>query len=267
RNVTGVQSCALPISFRILCGNTKVGNRNRVFELKKERTTVDYLNKYTDTQLTNDMLSKVYAETKYSLKTAKEKFPAWYEKVIINKDKSRKTWTTNEALYKWWLRQITRAEAVKYGARYFSIMCLAIYAIKSGVSFERLKKDAYDLIEVMNLIEPEAPFTKSYVDSALECYDEQYKTFQIESIVQLSGIEIAKNKRNGRTQKEHLKRVRLLQEFDNPNWRDGNGRKAKRDEVIAFLKENEDMSVTEIARNLNVSRPTVYKYKKELENE
>src|SRR5699024_4661310 len=108
--------------FRILGGNTKVGNRNRVFELKKERTTVDYLNKYTDTQLTNDMLSKVYAETKYSLKTAKEKFPAWYEKVIINKDKSRKTWTTNEALYKWWLRQITRAEAVKYGARYFSIM-------------------------------------------------------------------------------------------------------------------------------------------------
>ena len=87
-------------------------------------------------------------------------------------------------------------------------MCLAIYAVKCDIPYEKLEKDAYDLVPFLNDINPEEPFTVDYVNSALECYDDRYYTFPIKDISKLSGIEIQKNKRNGRKQRLHLKLAR-----------------------------------------------------------
>ena len=57
-----------------------------------------------------------------------------------------------------------------------------------------------------------------------------------------------------------MERARAVQKIDYPNdeWRYVQPSKEKL--VKDFIKENPDLSVTEIARELKVSRPTVYKY-------
>ena len=88
----------------------------------------------------------------------------------------------------------------------------------------------------------------------------------IEDIERLTEIRIERNKRNGRKQKEHLKRARAVQAVDYPDgeWRKGNGRPkgsgTAQEKVAAYRAEHPDANVTEVARALQISRPTVYKW-------
>ena len=142
-------------------------------------------------------------------------------------------------------------------------MTLAIYAVKCNVDYDELKKDAYDLIEFMNRVDPQNEFTRNDVESALECYDERYNMFPRDDISKLTAIDIPKNKRNGRSQKQHISVMNAIREITHPggSWRNKNGAPSKEQLVKDYIAENQDKSVTEIARALNVSRPTVYKYK------
>ena len=71
---------------------------------------------------------------------------------------------------------------------------------------------------------------------------------------------IEKNKRNYRKQDQHLKLARgqleLLKEMGEVEV----GRPSKESLVREYLEDNPDHSPTEIARNLGISRTTVYKY-------
>lgn len=49
--------------------------------------------------------------------------------------------------------------------------------------------------------------------------------------------------------------------YPNGEWRNKNGRPSKRDLVVNYVKENPNATVTEIAKALNISRTTVYKYR------
>lgn len=115
-----------------------------------------------------------------------------------------------------------------YGHRYFCIMTLVIYGIKCGLSKDEIKQDAIDLIPFLNGLNKEEPFTEEDIKSALECYDERYNTFPLKDIEKLTNIRIERNKRNGRKQEMHLKGARAIRDINNPNWRDGNGRKPKK---------------------------------------
>lgn len=58
--------------------------------------------------------------------------------------------------------------------------------------------------------------TEEDIRSALEAYDKEYYNFTISDIEALTDVRIERNKRNGRSQKEHLKRARAVQEVDYP---------------------------------------------------
>ena len=75
-------------------------------------------------------------------------------------------------------------------------------------------------------------------------------------------IVLSENKKNYRKQEIHLKGARAIQEINDPegNWRNQEGRPSKESLVREYLEENPDHSPTEIARNLGISRTTVYKY-------
>ena len=45
--------------------------------------------------------SELFEESKYSLEEAKEKFPEWYERVIVQGNKERGHWTCKRDLYDW----------------------------------------------------------------------------------------------------------------------------------------------------------------------
>ena len=143
-------------------------------------------------------------------------------------------------------------------------MCLAIYGVKCGVSFEEVKKDAYDLIPFLNSLKADEPFTENDVKTALECYDSDYITFPRDVISKLTAIPIQSNKRNGRPQKLHLKGARAIQkindEFNGTNWRDGNGRKPKKDIVQQWKSEHPNGKKIDCEKETGLSRHTVIKW-------
>ena len=143
-------------------------------------------------------------------------------------------------------------------------MCLAIYGVKSGISEDEVRSDAYDLIPFMNEIYPEEPFTETDVESALECYDERYCTFPIEDISRLSGIQIQKNKRNGRKRSVHIAIVNRMRVFERDELGEdpyrNNGRPNKRQVVIGWRSDHPDGIKAECIRETGLDRKTVSKY-------
>lgn len=208
---------------------------------------------------------ELWIESKMTLEEAKKKYPKWYEKVILNNDKSKGHWTCKRDLYDWWLAKIKDpASGATYGRRYWCTMMLVIYAVKSGISYEEVEKDAYDLIPFMNALNPKEPFTKSDVKSALDCYDVQFATFPIKDISKLSGIEIIRNKRNGQKQADHLEEARAIRDIrmkrQGKKWTDGNGRKSKQEVVQQWQKSNPNGKKIDCSRETGLHINTVYKW-------
>ena len=174
--------------------------RVRAFRINQHPFNLEQLGKYIPEESRVDE-SKLWKESKLTLAEARKLYPEWYQEKVVEKQ-GRKYWECNSALYEWWKEKIK--EGATFHHRYFSIMCLAIYGVKCGLSYETVEQDAFSLVPFLNAINPEEPFTEEDCLSALECFDKKYCTFPIDDIVKISGIPIKKNKRNGRKQKEHL---------------------------------------------------------------
>lgn len=260
--------------FRIIGGKTKsdaVEERVRAFRINPHPTSLDHLCEFVPEQFRVDE-SKLFKESKLTLEQAKKKYPKWYEKVVVNKEKTPTKWDIQGkvhgdnpyALYDWWKEQIKSGAA--YGKRYFNIMCLAIYGVKCDVPFEKVQKDAYKLIPFMNSLNPQEPFTKHDVDVALECYDERYCTFPRKDISKISGIHIEPNKRNGRTQADHVKLMNFIRDELNGNkdWRNKDGRPAgtgtAEEKVLQWRKKNPQGKKAACIKETGLSKPTVYKW-------
>ena len=234
----------------------------KVFKCRSTRWDVRELSGYVRSDFDRNDL---WTESRYTLDEAKEKFPEWYDKVIVKGEKLSGTWTCKRDLYDWWKRKILEPETgASYGHRFWCVMMLTIYAVKCDIPFEELEKDAYDLIPFLDSINKADPFTQHDVRSALECYDIQFKHFPIDDIAKLSAISITKNKRNGQKQADHLEEARAIRDIrqrrNGTKWDDKNGRKPKEKLVRDYAAIHPEQSITEIARALNISRPTVYKY-------
>lgn len=146
-------------------------------------------------------------------------------------------------------------------------MCLAIYAKKCGIEFERLKKDAEELREQFDrmTVEDDNHFTQKDVRDALEAYRDEFCTMPINSIVHFSGIPIEKNKRNGRKQADHIKLMNKMRDLKielgelSENWQ---GRKSAQETVFIFLAENQYITAREFCERTGLAKRTFYKYKK-----
>lgn len=248
--------------FRLVGGVTKNGGRTKAYEIG-ERVSLEYLNQFVQEE---NRVTEFAYKSELTLDKAKEKYPDWYEKRIMRGEKKGR-WTVKRDLYEWWKRKL-QSEVIE-GHRYYGMMCLAIYAKKCGLSLEELERDAFSLVEYLDKMtsEEDNHFTRLDVMSALEMFNDDYVTFPIKTISDLTGVYIQKNKRNYRKQNMHLKGARALQEIYNPDWRKGNGRPDKEQLVRQYIRENPTAKVTEIAKTLKVSRPTVYKYMRYREGE
>lgn len=260
--------------FRVIGGKTKKDapeRRVRAFQLNTHPFTLTQLAAYVPDAMKVDE-NKLFRESKMSLKEAQKKYPEWYERVVVGKDKSKARWKIEEkvhgdnpyALYDWWKEKVR--EGAAYNHRYFCVMCLAIYGAKCNVPYEQVEKDAYEFVPFLNGINPSEPFTMSDAESALECYDHRYCTFPIKDIEVISAISIPRNKRNGRNQKDHVKYMNSIKSFkvDMGECTVGGrpeGSGTKEQAVREYMEAHPEASVSEIAKAVGVSRPTVYKYK------
>jgi hypothetical protein len=240
---------------------TKDGKRTRAFETGKP-VTVEYLNDYV---LKEDRVTTFTYKSDLTMQEAREKYPEWYESRIVRQE-ARKTWECKPDLYYWWLR--TMKQGVTYHRRYFCVMCLAIYAKKSGISREQLEQDAFGLVDELDKLTQEETnhFTRSDVLKALEMYNDSYFTFPIDSIVELTAIPIQKNKRNFRKQKVHLQRMRAVQAIDYPDgeWRNKKGRPkgsgTKKELIEQWQAEHPEGKKADCIRATGADRKTVSKY-------
>lgn len=214
-------------------------------------------------------VKSIMMKSRLTIEEAKEKYPEWYEKRIIRKER-RGRWTIKRDLYDWWLNRI-RSE-IKVGHRFYGIMTLAIYAKKCCVPFEDLQRDAFTLLDIYDdmSIEDINRFTEDDIQCALEMYNEDYVTFPRDDIAKLSGLQIEKNKRNFLKQKEHLQIARAVRDVKvklngKDDWRDGNGRKSKKNVILEFIRNNPNVTKkAAIARGAGVDRNTVMKYYDEI---
>lgn len=257
--------------YRVVGGKSKKGYEILAYHTG-EKTTVAKLNEYVSEEFqVQDICYRSY--TGLTLAQAKEKFPEWYEERIV-KGRKKSAWTCKRALYDWWLRQADKAE---FHHRYFFVMSLCIYALKCNVDYQTVKADALGLLPLFN--DPKRftnPFTREDIECALELYRNDkilgnYKSFPRDEIERITAIDIPKNKRNGRPQKQHLEGARALQsikdKYDGTNWRSGNGRKSYREAVFKFLDCNPYSTVTEFCELTNMSRRVFFKYKKEYDSQ
>ena len=231
-----------------------------------EKVNLNYLNQYVREEDRVDLL-KPFRPSQMTREKAKELYPEWYQRVVIDKDNRQKKWDIKSkqgyALYEWWLRQV---DGIRGGHRYFFLMCMAIYACKCDVPKKKLKEDMYRMLEVLQGVEHKNELTEKDIFSALEAYDKEYYNFKIDDIENLTDIRIKRNKRNGRRQKDHIRRMTLLRDDDYPDgsWRNKDGRPSKEQLVKNYIKKHPTETPTQIARALKISRPTVYKYFKKI---
>lgn len=246
--------------FRIVGGITKGGNRTKAFDIGEE-IDIDYLNDFVPKEC---KVTEFAYKSSLTKKEAAAKYPEWYKK-RIEEHKPRGTWVANKAVYDWWLNKLH--EEIGEGHRYYGIMVLAIYAKKCGVPEDILENDAFGLLEEMEklTVSEENHFTREDILAALELYNDNYITFPIDTITQLTAIPIQKNKRNGRKQEVHLARARAVQNIDYPNgeWRYHGGRpkgSKNRDIILNWKEKNPYKTAKECIAETKIGKSTVYKY-------
>lgn len=243
--------------FRMVGGITKGGSRTRAF-ITGEKVNLEYLNDFIYDK--SAQVKEYSYKSKLTKSEAAAKYPEWYERRIINKQ-PKGSWQCKKELYEWWLDRLKNEATV--GHRYYCIMCLAVYAKKSGVSKEQLEKDAFSLLGKMEQLTTDEAnhFTREDILAALEMYNDSYITFPIDTISKLSSIEIKKNKRNYRKQSTHLKIARSILEVLNAEADIKlQGRPSKAVDVIIWKKTNPNGSVKDCMKETGIARATIYKY-------
>lgn len=235
-----------------------------------QRVTLDYLVDYCGIR-GKEIPGELYRvlETKGGrtpLAEAKEKWPDWYERRVVQGEE-KTGYDTNRGAYESWLARVDD-EAVVHG-RYFAVLALVAYAVKCNVPLKELERDAYGLVPKLDGLsdEPGNRFTDYDVSCALAAYgSNELRFWKNEYMCRRAKIAPHANKHNGRPQALHLEGARAIQEInDKANgtcWRDGNGRKPKRDEIRAYAAEHPEVSQRAIAKALGVSPTTVNKWLK-----
>ncbi len=201
------------------------------------------------------------------LQEAKEKWPEWYQRRIVEKQ-PRGRWYVKRDLYDWWLREIKNKITV--GHRFYGVMTLAIYAIKCGIEEDELRRDAYSLLQPYDnmSIEDVNRFTEEDIEAALNIYQENYNTFPRDDISKLTGIPMKVNKRNGQKQADHLEEARAIRDIrmkrQGRKWDDNNGRPkgsgTAQEKVNQWQKDNPGKSKAECNRQTGLDPKTIRKW-------
>lgn len=260
--------------FRMPGTITKAGDRARAFQVG-DKISIEELQRYT-AELRHGREKKFKKKKAITLQIAKDRYPDWYERRVVKKEKLG-TWHVSRNLYDWWKRQIYSGATV--GHRYYCMMMLAIYARKCSmhddkhnpnpVTREELESDAYAIMDYMEslTVSDDNHFTTADVLDALEAFDDKWITYPRNSVEYKSGITIPANKRNGRKQEEHIKLMNFVRDNinQNDNWREGNGRKRKEGVVQEWQLQHPAGTKAACVRDTGLDRKTVSRWWRTME--
>ena len=203
-----------------------------------------------------------YNPSRVTLKQARELYPDWYERRIVQGHKAAR-WYIKRDLYDWWKLKVMEGASV--GHRYFCMMALAVYATKCAIPEDEFKKDLLGFVEILDGLsytrKAEDRFTIDDALDAAAAYQETYCNFPIEDLRDITGIQILRNQtRKFREQEEHLKRTRIIRDGLHTNWMEGNGRKNKQAEVVLWILENPNGTKYACQKELALDKKTIRKW-------
>lgn len=241
--------------FRMVGSATKFGKKYRLVAFKTgEKVDLDYLNSWISDEA---KVTELNYSSNLTLEVARQKYPEWYDRKIVQGNIKKKKWNVKRDLYDWWKNKIIHEAS--FGHRYFCLMVLSIYAKKCNIAFDELERDAYELMPILNDKASE-PFTEIDVRSALKSYSDNYITFPRKDIEKLTSVSMPANKRNGRTQHQHLQIARATRDIVNPDWRDGNGRPDKKSLVHEWRILNPLGTKAQCNRDTGLDPKTIRKW-------
>ena len=213
--------------FRIVGSGSKLGRDYPVVAYRfGDRVDLNDLIEFVpDSNGEQQRIQGIMQKAGLTLEEAQKKYPEWYERRIVQKER-RGRWEVKRDLYDWWLHRIK--DEIKVGHRFYGVMTLAIYARKCCIEEDELRRDAYSLLQIYDAmsIEEINRFTEEDIVCALEMYNEDYVTFPRDDIGKLAGIPMPVNKRNGRKQEQHIRIMNAIRDIEFPDggWRNQNGR-------------------------------------------
>ena len=195
------------------------------------------------------------------LQEAREKWPEWFQARIVEKQPPKQPgqWTCNRGLYDWFLEAAKKDPYV--GSRYHRIHALAEFAVKCGISYDELKRDAYELYTLFREVDTSQPFTYAeYVQARDEYFSTEAHKSTREWIETNTGVEMnPPAKRNGRTKADHLHRVnqQRKQHHDQTGEPYGGGRPDKCQAIHQWQSQHPGGTKMECHRDTGISRPTI----------
>ena len=210
-------------------------------------------------------LDSIY-KSNCSLEKAKKRYPEWYKR-RIEEGKDRGHFNRYKPIYYDWINKILDGAVV--GRRYNCLENLCSLAVQCNIEPEQVEKDCRMVAERFEMLteDDKNHFTEYDILCALRTYhnaDGQAYRRRIDFISAKTGITLVPNKRNGRTQEEHMKVMRAIQGVVNPNWRDGNGRPkgsgTKEEIVLKWRAEHPEGKKVDCIRDTGLTKPTVYKW-------
>lgn len=257
-----IQFQGLCQAFRIVGTKTKYGGRALAFKVG-DKITLEELNSYLPKKY---QVSIVY-KSDLPLAKAKELYPEWYQRRIVEGG-GKKHYNRYEGIYHNWVDKIMDPDkGAKVGHRYHCLENLCSLAVQCEISPEQLQADITRVSDYFESLtnDEKNHFTIDDQLAAMDTYDRAgddayYR--KIEYISEKTGIDLIPNKRNGRTQEQHIKRITALRDIDYPDgsWREGNGRKPKDKIVYEWRQAHPDGKKADCIKDTGLTKPTVYKW-------
>lgn len=141
---------------------------------------------------------------------------------------------------------------------------LAVYAVKSEVPKERVLKDLEWIVPMFDSLGDGSNnhFLMEEATKAVDSfYNPEFKTLPINSIIHFSGIQITKNKRNGRKRSEHIEYMNLNRQFKVKLGECTNGGRPEKEMIVKkWRKAHPDGTKADCIRETGLTKPTVYKW-------
>lgn len=250
--------------FRCVGSITKSGRAYVMAFKTGEKVTIEYFNKH----LPKDKQMNAIYKSNLPLAKAKELYPDWYQKRIVD-GKERGHWNRHEGIYYNWIEKVKKGAVV--GHRYHCLENLCSLAVQCNIAPEQVEKDCRELAERLEELtdKEDNHFTEYDIICALKTYhnaDEGAYRRKIEYIAKKTGIPLTPNKRNGRKQATHIRIMNAIRDIEHPNgeWRIGNGRpkgSSKQKNVIRKWRiEHPEGMPRDCIEDTGISKNTVYRW-------
>lgn len=260
--------------FRLPGTLTKFGERVTAYHIEDAPMwTLSGLNRwlsvYKATQGEIDDLDNrpIYNPTGVTLSEAAKRWPEWYARVIVRKERSGAVWHVKRDLYDWWLHRLQKNdEKIAVHHRYWCVLTLVVYAVKCGITRDEVWEDAVALIPKMEKLtdSEDNHFTIDDVEAAFRAYDANYRFWPVHTIENTTMLTMPRNKRNGRKRAPHLKIMNFIRDnisFPDGSWRNKNGRPSQEAAVRAWRIANPgNENKSQCARDAKLDRKTVAKW-------